>query len=936
MQTAGFNHGNSLPIEWQRRHSADARQGQSQPSPTKLLLTKLYKPNVLDTWVRRPRLLRALEDGLTRKLILVDAPAGYGKTTLLAQWLSAQPLASAWLSLDDADNDLVVFLAYVAQAARTVYPGGMQSTAMLLGAAHLPPPDDLANTLINEFDALPGELILVLDDFHLVQSQQITHLMSRVVTHLPPNLHLVLATRSDPALPLARLRARSELLEIRAVDLRFLPEEARAFIGGAVSQPVAEGDLRTLQAYTEGWPAGLRLAALSLTAADEQHDFIAGFASHGNVHVADYLADEVLARLSEPVQDFLLRASVPDRFCAALCDALCACEAKSGDSHAEPHSATLLDEIKRQNLFLIPLDDTGEWFRFHHLFRNFLRAKLRMRLSPEAIAALHRCAGDWLAEQGWLEEALQQAQAAGDFERIARLIETNMHGVLNREEALTLKRWLAFVPDEIVQRRPRLLLAKAYQLTRQEMGGVLPLVEKAEHLLQSRDLDLGLTDDERAAAMGDVLALRARATIDVDVTMAQSCARLAQHALDLLPEQHYYARATALAARATALQMSGQQLEAEMFLEREAARPGAMSTYTLRILQYQWNLAAFGANIAQASMIADRYLAAAESAGLIMNVCWAHLSVGLCRHEVDDFQCAIEHFGVVARHGQRAAFRCHFFVQSQLAMAHQATGQPDLADAAVEALRAHARSIHSTALWARVEAIVARLCLLRGDLEGAMRWVHSTSLQSDPTGLWFNSIPALVRAQILIAHRSAQSLADAADAVRDLRCRAEAWGYHYQSARIMAVQASLLWACDRHDEALQTMADAAVIGQRGGLIRAFADLGADVREVMRALAAQAGHHGLDNVYLSGVIDAFEVAPAPDAARAETKRPRLTQRETDVLELLSRRRSDKEIAEALVISRLTVSRHTANIYRKLGVVNRREAVTKARTLGLLNT
>ena len=337
-----------------------------------LLHTKLYKPRMMGAWVARSRLLRALDDGLSRKLILIDAPAGYGKTTLLVQWLDSQPLPSAWLSFEEGDKDLGLFLSYLVEAVRTIYPGSMRTTAMLLSAAQLPPADDLAGALINELDDLSGEIILVLDDFHLIQSSPIMKVMSRLVEHLPAPVHLALATRSDPLLPLARWRARGEVLELRAADLRFSPSEARAFLCSEGQSGLNEDAIRMLEAQTEGWPAGLRLATLSLKTSVDPHAFIEEFAAAGSAQVTDFLAREVFANLAAPVQDFLMRAAVLDRFCAPLCDAL------RQPSHHETtvhDSSAPLEEIGRHNLFLVPLDGRGEWFRFHHLFRDLLRRR---------------------------------------------------------------------------------------------------------------------------------------------------------------------------------------------------------------------------------------------------------------------------------------------------------------------------------------------------------------------------------------------------------------------------------------------------------------------------------------------------------------------------------------------------------------------------------
>jgi len=897
-------------------------------TPT-LLLTKLRKPNVADTWIERPRLLRALEAGLSRKLILVDAPAGYGKTTLVSQWLKTRPCCSAWLSLDEADNDPAIFLSYVAQAVRTVYADSMQTTAMLLSGAQLPSPDELTTVLINEFDALSGELILVLDDFHLVQSPQIAQLVSRLVMHSPSNLHLVLVTRSDPALPLAKLRGQDELLEIRSADLRFSPDEARAFIQCAVGHPLDEEAIHMLEEQTEGWPAGLRLAAISLMASDDPQTFIRAFASHGNLHIIEYLAEEVLALQSAPIQDFLLRAALLDRFCAPLCDAL-----RDRESNNFRDSRTLLDEIRRQNLFLIPLDSNGEWFRFHHLFRSFLRQKLRTRFDPQAIACLHGRASDWLAAHGRLEEALQQAQAAGDMNRVARLVEDSARELLNREEILTLQRYLTLVPDEILWHRPRLLLAHAYlKILHHETADVVPLADQAERLLQEGSPDL--TPAERDAVMGSILAVRARAALDAGMEPTK-CITLAEAALRRLPEAHYYARGTALTPLSLGLYMAGRGSEADLLLQQEAAQSRTSNSFTLRILHNQWIIAFLNGEMAQAIAIAERQVAASEAAGLMVKVGWGHIMLGWSRYSLNDLDGAIEHLEVVVAYGQRVGLRCQLYAQTQLALAYEAIGRSDLANATLDALRAQACSMHSTDVRARIEATVARLHLLRGQVASAMRWVRSSLPQRNPAALLFNDIPDLTRAGILIAHRSPDALAEAQAHLHDLRNAAEARHYQFQLAKILAVQASLLWVSDRHDEALQTMADAAKIGQRGGIIRAFADLGADVRQVLCALKEHAAGYAVQDPYLSAALGAFDKPPASAIPTDFAVLPQLTRREIDVLKLLNKRHTDKEIAQALVISRLTVAKHTANLYRKLGVSSRHEAVVKARALGILNS
>lgn len=905
--------------------------GTNPSAQTTLLLTKLYKPRISTAWIERPRLLHALDAGLARKLILVDGPAGYGKTTLLAQWLHAQPLPSAWLSLNEADDSLVVFLAYVAHAVRTVYANDLSTTAALPSAAQLPSLDELTHTFINELDALPGELILVLDDFHLIRSPEIAQLMSRLVMHPPPTLHLVLATRNDPPLPLARMRAADELLEIRAADLRFTPGEARAFISSTLSQPLNEDLIHALEDQTEGWPAGLRLALLSLTVAGDPHprSFQRG------AHIMDYLTNEVFERLPPAAQDFLLRAALPNQFCAALCDALCMCDSTGVNGDASD-SRVLLEEIRRRNLFVISLDCANEWLRFHSLFHNFLRDKLQSRASAEAIARLHKCASDWLAAHGFLEEALQHALAAGDMGRLARLVEDNTHTLLNREEIITLERWLGLVPDAILQRRPRLLLAHAYlKIVRQDTADIALLADQAERLLQESAADL--TNEERVAAMGDVWTVRARAALDVG--QGPACVPLAEKAFRLLPEAHHYARGTALTPLALGLCMAGQEAEAASLLRQEAVRPRMPSSFTLRILHNQWIAAFLAGEVARANAIAERHVAAAEAIGLMVTVGWGHTMAGLTRYALSDLGRAIEHLEVATVYGQQAGFRCRLYAQTQLALAYEATGRPDAADAAIDALRALARQIQSVEVQSRIGSIAARLRLLRGDIAGAMQWVQSSFPLRNPATLLFNDIPDLTRAQILIAERSPDALSEATALVHELRGAAEAWHLTHPLARILAVQASLLCAQNRCDAALQVMADAMRIGQRGRIICSFTDLGPDVCAVVQRLTTHAAYYDLQESYLHSVLSAFR-SPATSLPETNSQDTRahsasLTQREVEVLKLLNKHRTDKEIAKALVISRLTVSKHTANIYRKLGVGGRREAVNKARAMGILS-
>lgn len=919
------------------RHAAEAQallaemarsQARSSPDPDNALLhTKLYKPRPSDAWVARPRLVRALDEGLSRKLILVDAPAGYGKTTLLAQWLSAQPLRSAWLSLDAADNDLGVFVSGIARAVHTIYPDSMQTTAMLLSAVRLPPVNQLANTLINELDDLPDEIILVLDDFHVIQSPEIVQIMSRLVDHPPSSLHLVLTTRVDPHLPLGKLRARGEILEIRAADLRFSSDQVREFLEHEVPQSLGANVTHMLEARTEGWPAGLRLVALSLNSAADPQSFIQAFAAGGGSHVTDFLVNEVLANLTPPTQDFLLRASLLDRFCAPLCAAL-------GDTDGAGDAAdakALLAGIGRQNLFLVPLDSSGEWFRFHHLFRDLLRNQLQARISKEAIARLHARASDWLAAHGLQEEALQQARAAGDVDRIIALVEANAHTILNREEWMTLSRWLALVPQAMMEQRPKLLMAQVYvKFLRNERADIPSLLDQVDLALENSRSEL--SEDEMGAVRSEIEVMLYQSTISAGLRGDASAEVAFERALRLLPTTHRYVRGLAIMGLAMSMQMHGRKNEAEERLRMASAQMSSLDGFSVRVLFSQWVLKWFAAEVSAAGAVTERYLVATEEAGLLVSICWAHAFAGMRHHEMNNLSAAAEHFEIVVAHAHHCNFLAQVIARMDLMLAHQASGQPDLADAVLKDLRAHAKATQTFADWRLFDSIEARLHLLRGNLAGAMRWARSPSPLGGAEALSVSELPSLTRAQILIAQRSSDMLDEAMSLLQVLRERAQLSHYHGVSAKVMAVQASALYVLNRHDAALEVMTQAADIGERGGLIRTFADLGPDVLTVMRALAQATPAGSRRHDYLTRVIAAFGCAPAADVQLIEPAS--LTLRECEILELLDKHRSDKEIAEALVLSRLTVSKHTANIYRKLGVGNRREAVKKAHALGLL--
>ncbi len=422
--------------------------------PSQLLETKLYVPTLRRGLVTRPRLSERLNRGGESKLTLVSAPAGFGKTTLLAEWLASTPVEkqTAWLSLDPSDNEAAPFWPYVIAALQTAAPGIGATALSLLQGPQPPPIETVFATLLNELSALPNDVVLVLDDYHVIDAHDIQDGMSFLLEHLPPRLHLVITTRADPALPLARLRARGELVEIRAADLRFTPEEAAAYLNEVMGLDLGASEVVALEARTEGWIAALQLAALSIQGRDDVAGFIAGFAGDDR-YIVDYLADEVLHRQPEHVRQFLLQTSILGRLTGPLCDAVTGHEG----------GTAMLEALDRGNLFLVPLDDRRRWYRYHQLFADVLRTRL-FDEQPAWVPDLHRRASHWYEHNGDRSEAIRHALAGEDFDRAASLIELAVPALRQGHHEVTALRWLRALPDEVIGRRPVLSVAYAWAL----------------------------------------------------------------------------------------------------------------------------------------------------------------------------------------------------------------------------------------------------------------------------------------------------------------------------------------------------------------------------------------------------------------------------------------------------------------------------------------
>ena len=515
--------------------------------PGPLLETKLHVPRRRQGLVARPRLIDLLSRGAETALTLVSAPAGFGKTSLLADWLAtagADGRAAAWLSLDQRDNDPALFWTYLVAALKTAVPGLGGSAPPLLESPP-PPMEVVLATLLNDLGGVSNEVVLVLDDYHVIDARDVLDGMAFLLEHLPPQLHLVIASRADPALPLARLRGRGELVEIRATDLRFTPEEAAAYLNGVMGLGLTAEDVTALEGRTEGWIAALQLAALSIRGRDDVAGFIAGFAGDDR-YIVDYLVEEVLQRQSDHVRHFLLQTSILDRLSGPLCDAV---TGRDGGK-------AMLEALDRGNLFLVPLDDRRQWYRYHQLFADVLQAHL-LDERPEDLPELHRRASAWYEQNGEPSEAIRHALAAEDFERAADLVELAAPATLQYRQDVTLRRWLEALPEELLRVRP--VLSNAYAgslLSRGEVEGVESYLQDAERWLDpttggppeslARSPEMVVVDEEGFRALPASIAVhragQARILGDAAGTVAH-----ARRALDLVGEDDHVGRGGAAA-----------------------------------------------------------------------------------------------------------------------------------------------------------------------------------------------------------------------------------------------------------------------------------------------------------------------------------------------------------------------------------------------------
>ncbi|WP_132209137.1 LuxR C-terminal-related transcriptional regulator [Kribbella steppae] len=903
---------------------------------TPVLATKLFPPARRSELVARPRLADRLDSTLSRghRLTLVSAPAGFGKTTLLSDWAASQERVG-WLSLDEGDNALPRFLAHLWAA---LAGAGLDLDPAALEAA---PTSAALTTLVNELvragQQRPGpDWLLVLDDYHVIEAPEVHEAMTFLLDHGPDQLHLLVATRSDPPLPLSRLRSRGQLTEVRAADLRFAPAEAMEFLNEMMGLHLTEGDVQALEERTEGWIAGLQLAALSLRDVSDRGDvaeFIGAFAG-SNRFVIDYLVDEVLARQGAEVRDFLLRTAILYRLTGPLCDAV------TGGSYG----GQVLAELDRGNVFLVPLDAERSWYRYHHLFGDVLRARL-MAEYPEQVPALHQAASDWHASHQLVADAVRHSLAAGDYDRAAYLMEEALPDMRRTRQDSVMLGWTRSLPDTVVRRSPVLNILSGWSLMLAgDLDGMERRLDDAEAAMAA-----GAHDKALAATWADTEDLRtAPATLWVyRAALAQArgdipaVVRHARRALDLAGADDHFVRGAAGGFLGLAAWASGDVQEAlstfsEAVRSLHAAGNLVDELDSTVVLGDMWISAG---RLHRARRLYERALETATAAGEPYPRATADLHVGLAERdrELDDLVSAEEHLAtarVLGEHGSITENRHRWYVA--MAQVRVATGDHAMA----KQLLAQAEDLYRPGSYPDLRplaAMRARVDIAAGDLTAAEEWADSHDVTSDDDASFLREYEHLTLVRLLLA-RHRESRADDAGKVLALldRLHADANGTRAGSLLEIGMLRALTHHAREHQlEALAELNQAlAAAPEPDGYARLFLDEGAPMLALLHDAAFRPdGEYDVLRQHARRLLDTTPSA-APTAPDHGSQAGPLSERELEVLRLLDSELTGPEIARHLFVSLNTLRTHTKRIFTKLDVNTRAAAIRRGHELGLL--
>ena len=880
---------------------------------------KLLVPRVTPDLVPRPRLVARLDEGLERRLTLVAGPAGFGKTTVLGEWLCRTERPVGWVTLDDSDDDVVTFFSYLVAAVRTVYPDACAETSDLLEARSGPPSKLLAATLANDLDSLPGDLVLVLDDLQCVTDLAVHEVLDQVIAYLPPGVHLAIGTRTDPPLSIATLAARGQLSELREHDLSFNDNEACDFLARAAGSVVDGSAIAELTEQAEGWAAGLRMLALSaraVTAVSEAR----GRVVRGDAYAMAYLADEVLRKQPPELQHFLRCTSVVERFNEPLGRAL------AGDGDGQVECNRVIDRAVGERLFVTSLGEG--WYRYHPLFRQLLFNQLRDRLPADGISELHRRAADWYDREGMVREALSHAIGARDTAMAVRIVARHRTDAMNHERWQEIDHWIALFPGAIVQQEPVLALTHAWvEHIRMKLLEVEPTVTRFARRLENDELEIDA--EMRRTLLGETSTVQGAIAFwsgRFDDSRAH-----AARALDLLPLESSDVRGVAYVFRTFSEHYAGNPDAAVRILETAWNEdPGHTGSFPTRLLVTEFDLAFLPFDLPRMQRILSRMMELSRHRGLGESVDWAKYCLGRVAYLRNDLAEARELFEAVAAHRYTTHVYPAYESLLGLALVSAAEGRREDLARHTNVIAEFARESGNSYVREAARSFGAHLALLEGRTQDAVRWADGFERRTPFVPTARCEYAPVTYARTLLAAGTPERLAEASERLAALEGTARSCGARVALVEVLALRARLRDLEGDREAALDVLEEAVLLAAEGSPVRVFADLGPEVARRIASLLVELARRGRA---AEAVAPVLAVLPHEGVRLSDTPES-ISRRELEVLALLDQGLSNKEIAGQLFVSAKTVEGYTLRIYQKLGVRTRREAVTRARALHIL--
>jgi len=902
--------------------NSEVEQGSPQLGQN-LLRTKFYVPPPRSIQVARPRLSNLVDVALERALILVSAPAGYGKTTLVSGWLKDKQIPSAWLSLDVGDNDPIRFLQYLLAALVPLAPGIADETFAMLQGIQPSQYESVVNLLVNELASVSGPFILVLDDFHVIQSEAVLQILTHLLEHMPPGMHIVLLTRTDPPLSLSRLRVRNQLLDIRADQLRFTQDEIASFLSDAMGLSLSENDLSALETRTEGWIAGLQLAALSMQGSQDIHGFVSAFTGSHH-YVMDYLAEEVLRLQPQKERNFLLQTSILDRLSGPLCEAVV-----EADVTSPLDGQALLESLEEKNLFIIPLDDERHWYRYHHLFADVLRKRLEYQY-PDLLPGLHRRASRWYEQNGFIAESIQNAITAGDHDRAAGLIEEHGCFLLMSGEVATLLNWTDAV-DFQSEVRPWLAIQKAWALA---LVGDLERVEPTLQIPEKLLAPLERTDEVRTM-LGTMAAARAQCATSRGDT--RSAAEYARQALELLPDCSSISRSV----RSVATSILGDaswfngDLEEAKRAYGEAIRIGRQANNLHMVIIANINIADILILQGQLHKAADLYAQCLQMAvrpdgqrsPLATNILLSMARLYFEWDRVDEADQYIHQCIDLCRQWGDIGLQAYaHIIRARLG---QVRGHPEEAAEAIHtAERLIAEYPDSSYLSSQLKVLLARVWLTQGDLERPSRHIQARGLDAKDEFSLQRALDYDLLLRLLLAQGDYEAVLPMSNRFLEQARKAGLVGLKIEA---LTLRALAFQGKKENEQALAVLEEALTLAQPEGYVQSFLEKG----EAMTRLLCQAQSRQVGGSYAAVLLEKIGTTSAMKQPSMQLLSEPLTAREVEVLKLIQAGCSNQDIADQLFISIPTVKRHISNIYAKLGVKSRTQALAIGKELKIFD-